>query len=189
MDPLSSEPISVSWVDLVIIAVYLMGIVFSGAYLTRWASRNIDSYFLGGRRMPWWLLGLSGTASYFDVSGVMWSIAFFYIMGQRFLWVQWEWGFLATACFAAFMGKWLRRTRVMTGAEWMVVRFGCGPDDDFAPFANMADAALRNFATDPYTIYQPLPTFTKYDDWIPRDTRYDDKALVSVAVSSYEANA
>lgn len=64
-----------------------------------------------------------------------------------------------------------------------------GPDDDFAPFANMADATLRNFATDPYTIYQPLPTFTKYDDWIPRDTRYDDRGLVSVEVGSYQANA
>ena len=132
MDPLSSEVISVGRLDLLIIAVYLVGIVIAGVYLTRLASRNIDSYFLGGRQMPWWLLGISGTASYFDVTGVMWTIAFFYIMGQRFLWIQWEWGFVTMACFAAFMGKWLRRSKVMTGAEWMVVRFGDGTAGQFA---------------------------------------------------------
>jgi len=132
MDPLSLEPITVGRIDLTVIAVYLVVIVLAGVYLTRLASRNIDSYFLGGRNMPWWLLGLSGTASYFDVTGVMWTIAFFYIMGQRFLWIQWEWGFITMACFAAFMGKWLRRSNVMTGAEWMVIRFGDGPAGQFA---------------------------------------------------------
>ena len=38
--------------------------------------------------MPWWLLGLSGTASYFDVTGVMWTIAFFYTMGPRFFFLD-----------------------------------------------------------------------------------------------------
>lgn len=124
MDPLRSLSIHVGPVDLAVVAVYLVGIVVAGVLLTKLASKNMESYFLGGRTMPWWLLGLSGTASYFDVTGVMWTIAFFYAMGHRFFWIQWEWGFLATACFAAFMGKWLRRTGVMTGAEWMTVRFG-----------------------------------------------------------------
>jgi SSS family solute:Na+ symporter len=126
MDPLAKSSISIHGVDLTILVVYLVGIVLAGVYLTRLASRDVDSYFLGGRRMPWWLLGLSGTSSYFDVTGVMWTIAFFYIMGQRFLWIQWEWGFVTMACFAAFMGKWLRRSKVMTGAEWMIIRFGNG---------------------------------------------------------------
>jgi SSS family solute:Na+ symporter len=59
VDPLSSQPIEVSWIDLAVIVVYLVGIVIAGVYLTRLASRNIDSYFLGGRSMPWWLLGIS----------------------------------------------------------------------------------------------------------------------------------
>ncbi|MHC4085367.1 MAG: sodium:solute symporter family transporter [Planctomycetota bacterium] len=121
------------WMDLVIIGFYLVAILIAGIYLTRLASRNIDSYFLGGRQIPWWLLGLSGTASYFDVSGVMWTIAFFYIMGLRFMWIQWEWGFvIMLAAFAAYMGKWLRRSKVLTGAEWMNIRFGRGPAGEFA---------------------------------------------------------
>ena len=132
MERLDVTHISVHWIDLAVIGAYIVFILAAGVYLTRLASRNIDSYFLGGRQLPWWLLGLSGTASYFDVTGVMWTIAFFYIMGQRFMWLQWEWGFLAMAFFAGYMGKWLRRSRVLTGAEWMVVRFGGGPAGEFA---------------------------------------------------------
>jgi len=146
MDPLSSQAIDVSRIDLAIIGVYLVGIVLAGVYLTRLASRNIDSYFLGGRKMPWWLLGLSGTASYFDVTGVMWTIAFFYIMGRRFLWIQWEWGFITMACFAGFMGKWLRRSKVMTGAEWMVIRFGDGTAGQFARTAYAVMAVVISVA-------------------------------------------
>ena len=127
MDPLSQQVITVGGIDLAIIAVYLVVVLVAGVLLTRMASEDIDSYFLGGHNMPWWLLGVSGTCAYFDVTGVMWTIAFFYIMGQRFFWIHWEWGFVAVvACFAAFMGKWLQRSRVVTGAEWMVIRFGDG---------------------------------------------------------------
>ena len=62
-------------------------------------------------------------------------------------------------------------------------------DDDFSAYANMADAKLQHFASDPYTVYQPLPHFTKYDDWIPRDGRYNDEGLVTVAVGRYQPNS
>ncbi len=133
---LDTSSMSVSVIDLAIIGLYLVGVVVAGSLLTRRASRNLDSYFLGGRRIPWWLVGLSGTASYFDVAGVMWTIAFFYVMGQQFMWPQWMWGgMIMLVVFAAFMGKWLRRSKVMTGAEWMVIRFGDGPAGQFARFS------------------------------------------------------
>lgn len=62
-------------------------------------------------------------------------------------------------------------------------------NDDFAPHANMADASIRLFASDPYTVYTPLKNPTKYDDWIPRDPRFDDGALLPVEPGSYQPNA
>lgn len=59
---------------------------------------------------------------------------------------------------------------------------------DFSACANMADVKLRDFASDPYTIDAPLPRYTRYDDWIPRDKRYNDHGLVSVAVGRYRPN-
>lgn len=133
MQHLETTGIHVSGLDVAIIVGYMIAILAIGVWLSRKASKNVDSYFLGGRSMPWWLLGLSGTACYFDVAGVMWTIMVFYVMGQQFFWPQFMWGYIAMlACFAAFMGKWLRRSRVLTGAEWMVVRFGAGSAGEFA---------------------------------------------------------
>ena len=146
MDPLALGSIAVSTPDLLIMGGYLCVIVVAGVFLTRLASRDVDSYFLAGRRLPWWMLGLSGTASYFDVAGVMWSVAFFYIMGPRFLYLQWEWGFVMMAFFAAYMGKWLRRSRVLTGAEWMIIRFGSGPSGEFARLSYAALAVTTAVA-------------------------------------------
>jgi len=146
MDQLMKE-ITVHWIDLVVIGVYLIGILIAGTYLTRLASRGVDSYFLGGRRIPWWLLGVSGTSCYFDVTGVMWTIAYFYILGQRFMWIQWQWGFaIMLGFFAAYIGKWLRRSKVVTGAEWMNIRFGKGPSGEFARTASAVLAIVISVA-------------------------------------------
>lgn len=133
MHRLDASEIVVAPVDVVIIGSYFVALIACGLLLSRRASKDVDAYFLGGRTLPWWLLGLSGTACYFDVAGVMWTVAVFYVMGQQFFWPQFMWGYVATlACFATFMGKWLRRSGVMTGAEWMVFRFGSGQAGEFA---------------------------------------------------------
>jgi len=62
-------------------------------------------------------------------------------------------------------------------------------DTDFSRFANMADAKLSEFASDPYTVDTPLKNPKKYDDWIPKDARYNDGALLTVAPGAYEPNA
>jgi formylglycine-generating enzyme required for sulfatase activity len=64
-----------------------------------------------------------------------------------------------------------------------------GFDADFSRHANLADARLSEFASDPYTIDVPLPNPTKYDDWIPKDPRFDDGALLTVASGRYQPNA
>lgn len=133
MQELDTDGISVSQLDLWVVGAYLVAIIAVGALLSRLANKSIDDYFLGGRKMPWWLLGLSGTACYFDVAGVMWTIGIFYVMGQQFFWPQFMWGYIAMlACFATFMGKWLRRSGVLTGAEWMEFRFGKGSQGEVA---------------------------------------------------------
>jgi solute:Na+ symporter, SSS family len=152
MHQLKLEGIQVAGIDVAIVIGYLGLILVAGLVLSRFASRDVDSYFLGGRKLPWWLLGLSGTACYFDVAGVMWTISLFYVMGQQFLWPQFMWGYVAMlACFATFMGKWLRRSHVLTGAEWMSIRFGDGPSgrlarDAYAVMAVVIAVAFIGFA-------------------------------------------
>ncbi len=56
-----------------------------------------------------------------------------------------------------------------------------GLDTDFSPFANLADASIRQLA---YQSWSP-----RAPDVVPRDDRFDDRALVSAPVGSYRPNA
>jgi len=112
--------------DIVILAAYLAFVISIGFVVKRRAAKGMESYFLGGRTMPWWMLAMSGSSSYFDVTGTMWIVSILVVCGFRGMWVQWLWGFVIAAFYMAYMGKWIRRSGVMTGAEWMVLRFGNG---------------------------------------------------------------
>jgi solute:Na+ symporter, SSS family len=77
--------------------------------------------------MPWWMLGSSGMASNLDVAGTMTIVALIYQYGLHGLFIEFRGGVvLPIAVFLAFMGKWHRRSAVMTTAEWMLLRFGTG---------------------------------------------------------------
>ncbi|NJM19253.1 MAG: sodium:solute symporter [Richelia sp. RM2_1_2] len=120
-------------VDYLIIAVYLISIVIFGLYLERKASAGIDSYFLGNRNMPWWVLGASGMASNTDLAGTMVISALVYAVGARGFFIEIRGGVvLIMAILMIFMGKWNRRSQVMTLAEWMRLRFGEGREGNTA---------------------------------------------------------
>jgi formylglycine-generating enzyme required for sulfatase activity len=61
-------------------------------------------------------------------------------------------------------------------------------DADFSAYANMADATLTKFASNPYTVDEPLQNPTKYDDWIPKDARFDDGTLLTARPGTYRPN-
>ncbi len=122
-----------SWFDFLIIVLYLISIVLVGLYFQKKASEGIDNYFLGGRTIPWWVLGSSGMASNFDATGTMINTALVFAIGASGFFIEIRGGVtLIMAFLLAFMGKWNRRARVMTIAEWMKFRFGDGPDGQFA---------------------------------------------------------
>ncbi|MEN8255405.1 MAG: sodium:solute symporter [Verrucomicrobiota bacterium] len=112
-------------VDYVVIFVYFAILLFIGWYLKSRASKNIEHYFLGGKKLPWWALGLSGMAAWLDMTGTMIIVSFLYLLGPRGLYVELRGGVgLVLVFMMIWVGKWHRRSGVMTGAEWMVFRFG-----------------------------------------------------------------
>ncbi|MCH5375587.1 MAG: SUMF1/EgtB/PvdO family nonheme iron enzyme, partial [Planctomycetes bacterium] len=63
-------------------------------------------------------------------------------------------------------------------------------DVDFSRSANLADATLSEFVCHPYKkLREPFPHPSKYDDWIPKDPRYNDGGFLSVKGAAYEPNA
>lgn len=133
---------TLSAIDQVIVVLYLAAIMSIGIAMKRRASKGMSSYFLGGRQLPWWALAMSGSSSYFDITGTMWIVSTFIVLGLKGMWVHWLWGFPITAFYLAYMGKWIRRSDVMTGAEWMMTRFGTGRAGDFARLSYTLFAVL-----------------------------------------------
>ena len=131
-----------SVLDQIIVVVYLVAIMSIGFAMKRKASKGMSSYFLGGRQLPWWALAMSGSSSYFDITGTMWIVSTFIALGLKGMWVHWLWGFPITAFYLAYMGKWIRRSDAMTGAEWMKTRFGNNKAGDIARLSYTLFAVL-----------------------------------------------
>ncbi|MGK7874160.1 MAG: sodium:solute symporter [Xenococcaceae cyanobacterium] len=120
-------------VDYIIVTIYLLSIVLIGFVLQRKASEGIESYFLGNRNLPWWVLGASGMASNTDIAGTMLITALIYALGTKAFFIEIRGGIvLVMVFFMIFMGKWTRRAKVMTLAEWMYLRFGQGREGNIA---------------------------------------------------------
>ena len=63
-------------------------------------------------------------------------------------------------------------------------------ETDFSRFANLADVTLSEFVCHPYKKERvPLPHPSKYDDWIPKDTRFNDGRFLSEPGGVYQPNA
>lgn len=113
--------------DWLVVGAYLLALVGAAAWLARRAGRSSAEYFLGSNRLPWWALGASGMSSNLDVAGTMALVAMISLYGMQGFFIELRGGVvLPIAVFLAFMGRWHRRSGVMTTAEWMELRFGSG---------------------------------------------------------------
>src|SRR5215217_4373233 len=113
-------------VDLLIIGAYLTATIVIGFWISKRASRSLRSYFLGGNSIPWYVLGVSDASGMFDISGTMWLVYLLFVYGLKSIWIPWLWPVFNQIVLMAFLSTWLRRSGVMTGAEWIRFRFGTG---------------------------------------------------------------
>ena len=140
-------------IDLIIIVVYLLASVVVGLVMQKKASAGIDSYFLGNRKLPWWALGASGMASNTDIAGTMINTAFIYALGTKGFFIEIRGGVtLIMAFLMVFMGKWNRRSQVMTQAEWMHFRFGTKKEGDVARIISAIASIIMTVAMVTYFV-------------------------------------
>jgi solute:Na+ symporter, SSS family len=111
-------------IDIAIIIAYLVSMLFIGWFLRKKARQNKESYLLGGKKLPWYLLGLSDASDMFDISGTMWMVALCFVYGMKSIWIPWLWPVFNQVFNMMFLSKWLRRSNANTGAEWLATRFG-----------------------------------------------------------------
>ncbi len=112
--------------DVIIIVAYLLSTVLIGYWVSHRASQNMQAYFLGGNKMPWYVLGISNASGMFDISGTMLLVYWMFIYGIKSVWIPWLWPTFNQIFLMVYLSAWLRRSKVMTGAEWIKTRFGTG---------------------------------------------------------------
>ena len=114
------------FIDVLIIALYLLATIFIGSFLSKKANKNMGSYFLGGNTLPWYMLGVSNASGMFDISGTMWLVTLAFVYGIKSIWIPWLWPVFNQIFLMVFLSAWLRRSNVTTGAQWIETRFGTG---------------------------------------------------------------
>jgi len=111
-------------VDVVIIVLYIILTLGVGVWVSKKASKGLDSYFLGGKTIKWYYLGLSNGSGMFDVSGTAWMVGILFLYGVKSFMFMWMWPVFNQVFVMIFLAVWIRRSKVMTGSEWILTRFG-----------------------------------------------------------------
>ncbi|MBP3192904.1 sodium:solute symporter family protein [Natronogracilivirga saccharolytica] len=110
---------TVDWVVLVLFFVILVSIGYLASYQ---AGKSTTNFFLSGRNMPWWLLGVSMVATTFSADTPNLVTDMVRTGGVAANW-QW-WAFLLTGMLTVFVyAKLWNRSQVMTDLEFYELRY------------------------------------------------------------------
>ncbi|MDZ4698838.1 MAG: sodium:solute symporter family protein [Rhodothermales bacterium] len=134
---------TLSLIDLFIIGAYVVATIVIGFWISKRASKSLENYFLGGKTIPWYMLGLSNASGMFDISGTMWMVYLLFVYGLKSVWIPWLWPVFNQIFLMMYLSVWLRRSEVMTGAEWITFRFGEGRGSHLAHFTVVVFALLN----------------------------------------------
>lgn len=118
--------IDLSALDIGIIVALFVVILGIGFYVGKTSGKDTTQYFLSGRSMPWWLLGLSMVATTFstDTPNLVTDIVRTNGVSGNWVW----WAFLITGLLTVFVyAKLWRKSDVKTDIEFYALRYGGAP--------------------------------------------------------------
>lgn len=108
--------------DWVILALFFVIVLGLGLWAARSAGKDSTEYFLGGRTMPWWLLGVSMVATTFsaDTPNLVTGLVREGGVAKNWVW----WSFLITGMVTVFIyARLWRRSNVLTDLEFYEIRY------------------------------------------------------------------
>jgi len=114
--------IELSILDISIIVAFFSTTLLIGFYVSKKSSTSSSEYFLSGRSMPWWLLGISMVATTFstDTPNLVTDIVRNNGVSGNWVW----WAFLLTGLLTVFVyAKLWRRSEVSTDMEFYELRY------------------------------------------------------------------
>lgn len=135
-----------STLDYSFIVVFFSIVLGIGIYVSKKSGKDSSEFFLSGRTMPWWLLGLSMVATTFstDTPNLVTDIVRTNGVSGNWVW----WAFLLTGLLTVFVyAKLWRRSNVNTDLEFYEMRYGGKPASFLRKFRAVYLGALFNIIT------------------------------------------
>jgi solute:Na+ symporter, SSS family len=117
---------NITYIDWAIIIAFFVVSMLIGVIASKTAGKNAKEFFLSGRNMPWWLLGVSMVATTFsaDTPNLVTDIVRKNGVSGNWVW----WAFLLTGMLTVFVyAKLWRRSEVTTDLEFYELRYGGKP--------------------------------------------------------------
>ena len=167
--------------DIAILVVYFVAMLAVGIYVARRASKNLDSYFLGGKTMPWWLLGVSNASAMWDVTGTMWFVYLLFTYGMKAVFLPWLWPTFNQIFEAVYLSRWVRSSNARTGAEWITTRFGAGRGGELSKAVIVVFALINVVGFISYN-FQGMGKFCKV--FLPWNLSANDYAIIIMSVTA-----
>ena len=111
-----------SYLDWGIIAIFFMLSLGIGVWSSKKAGKDLESFFLAGKDMPWWLLGISMVATTFstDTPNLVTDL-----VRQKGVSGNWAWwAFLLTGMLTVFVyARLWKRSDILTDIEFYELRY------------------------------------------------------------------
>ncbi len=115
-----------TWFDWSIIAAYFLINLLIGLWYRRQATGSTEEFFVGGRRVSWWLAGTSMVATTFAADTPLAVTGLVAANGIAGNWVWWNM-LLSAMLTVFFFARLWRRAGVVTDVEFAELRYGGRP--------------------------------------------------------------
>ncbi len=133
-------------IDWTFIALYCVFAVALGSIFARQAGTSISSFFVGDRKLPWWIAGTSIVATTFAADTPLVVTGLVASGGISHNWIWWCWGIAHLTATFLFARMW-RRSAVITDAEITEVRYGGKPAAALRAFKAVYNGVFINCLT------------------------------------------
>ena len=110
----------------IVVCLYIAVTLVTGLYFARRAGRQTDEFFLGGRSMPWWLLGTSMVATTFSTDTPNLVTDLVRTGGVSENWIWWAMG-ISGMCTVFFYAQLWRRSNILTDVGFYELRYSGRP--------------------------------------------------------------
>ncbi len=117
---------SFTLVDWAVVAAYFVLTTLIGFMFTKRGGENLQEYFISGRRVPWWLAGVSMVATTFAADTPLAVTGMVAVNGVAGNWLWWNMVMSGMLTVFFFARLW-RRAGVMTDVELAELRYGGRP--------------------------------------------------------------